>query len=160
LSPTRLSPRTLSCVAFVAAFGVALALGVPGPQRSPQVASAPRTKAPRDASGVHPSAATHGFPRGTAQPGRSNVDADAREPRLRTAHRHLLDSEPLLQRLPYRDRELGVALAGVARDGKPVLLVTYRNAAAAAREDMSLVLERLADHGGEYVLRFRRLAEG
>jgi hypothetical protein len=71
-----------------------------------------------------------------------------------------LNAEPLLQRLPYRDREIGVALAGLTGSDKPLLLVTYTGATAAARADVRAVLARLGDLGAEYAWRFRRLTAG
>ena len=89
-----------------------------------------------------------------------NTDPDADEPRVGAEHVRLLVAEPFLQRLPYRDREVGVALSGLTGGSKPLLLVTYRHSAAAAREDLRAVLTRLADPGTEYAWRFRPLAAG
>jgi hypothetical protein len=87
----------------------------------------------------------------------ANLDPDARDPALRAAHLRLLTAEPFLQRLPYRDRWLGVALAGVNGQGKPVLVVVYRGAAATARRDLRAVLQRDRDPGTAYELRYRAL---
>jgi len=84
-----------------------------------------------------------------------NLDPDARDHTLWARHARLLRIEPLLQRLPYRDRQLGVQLGGVARFGRPLLLVIYRGSLRAAREDMRALLARFHDEGSEYALRYQ-----
>jgi hypothetical protein len=89
-----------------------------------------------------------------------NVDTDADEPRIGREHAHLLAAEPLLQRLPYRDRQIGVALTGATASGRPLLLVTFSGRRAAARADLQAVLTRLDDPATAYAWRFLRLAGG
>jgi len=83
-----------------------------------------------------------------------NVDADARDPTLRAEHLRLLARRPLLQRLPYRDPRIGVALVG-GSGGELVLRVAYVGIRSAARADYDRLLARLHDSGGGYTLRFQ-----
>jgi hypothetical protein len=87
----------------------------------------------------------------------ANADPDASDPALRRAHVAALAARPFLQRLPYRDREVGVALDSVTPQGTPVLLVTFLGTLRAARLDIGAVLARSHDPGSEYELRFERL---
>jgi hypothetical protein len=104
-----------------------------------------------------PSSASTGVTAGPPHRERINLDPDAHDPALRAAHLGLLAAEPFLQRLPYRDRELGVALAGVNWRGKPMLVVIYRGAVDAARRDLRAVLRRARDPGTAYEMRYRPL---
>lgn len=94
---------------------------------------------------------------GPAAPAWENVDDDARNPAMYRRHARLLRAEPLLQRLPYSDRKLGVQLVGTTPSGRPVLLVTYRGSMRRARNDMRSLLSRFEDGGGEYATRYERL---
>lgn len=85
----------------------------------------------------------------------ANADPDARRPALRTDHLALLATRPLLQRLPFSDHSIGVALVGVAAGGRPVLLVTRRVADARARRDLGALIARVRDRARNYVIRFR-----
>jgi hypothetical protein len=86
-----------------------------------------------------------------------NTDAEARAPSLRAEHLELLHAQPLLQRLPYRDHEVGVELWGVSAQTKPLLSVIYRGSLDAARADMRALLRRLRDSGREYAFRYQSL---
>ncbi len=88
----------------------------------------------------------------------ANIDPDARDPELRAAHLRLLATRPFLQRVPYRDRELGVTLVGARPDGRPVLLVSYLGSLDAARRDLQSAFAAAHDEGSEYELRYERLA--
>ena len=94
---------------------------------------------------------------GSAQP---NIDADASERGLWAEHVRLLREEPLLQLLPYRDRDLGIDLGGATRSGTPLVIVSYTGTAAAARQRLRALLAALHDAGGEYVFRLHSLAGG
>jgi hypothetical protein len=83
-----------------------------------------------------------------------NVDVDAHVRALLAEHTRLLTTQPLLQHLPYRDRRLGIALAGATGWGEPVLLVAYRGSAGDARRDLRALLARVHDRGSEYALRY------
>jgi hypothetical protein len=87
-----------------------------------------------------------------------NLDPDARDPTLRTEHLRLLGAEPFLQLLPYRDREVGVALVNVTPQGAPVLQVTFQGSLATAERDVSRALANARDPGTEYALRYERLS--
>jgi hypothetical protein len=122
--------------------------------------SARRAESPRPVAAVTPTALPRERLRLLPAATQVNGDTDADEPPTGIEHLHLLGAEPLLQRLPYRDRELGIALAGAAGSGKPLLLVAYTKSAAAAREDLRRVLAGLGDPGAEYAWRFRALTGG
>ena len=146
------------CAAFVLAV-IFAAVALPALHR--QTRSADRgAPSPGTAPAVIRNAITQ-LGEGTAPTERQqNTDPDDDEPRVGAEHVRLLGAEPLLQRLPYRDLEIGVALSGLTGSNKPLLLVTYSGTAAAARADLRAVLARLADPGAEYAWRFQRLIPG
>jgi hypothetical protein len=86
-----------------------------------------------------------------------NLGPDERDSALRSAHRALLRGSPLLQRLPYRGREIGISLVGMAGGGRPLLLVASRIGGAPARRDFDALIERMHDSARNYVVRYRRL---
>ena len=90
-------------------------------------------------------------------PSTVNVEVDARDPALLAAHVHLLVTRPFLQRVPYRDREIAVTLAGVGGDDKPLLTVRYRATIGSARREMRHALGAAHDPGSEYELRYAPL---
>jgi hypothetical protein len=90
--------------------------------------------------------------------GRINVDPDSSDPALLHEHLALLAARPFLQRVPYRDDEVGVALDSVTPRGTPVLLVTFYGTLPAARRDLRAALARSHDRGNEYELRFERVS--
>ncbi len=69
----------------------------------------------------------------------------------------MLADRPLLQRLPYRDREIGVGLDRVLGDGRLELLVTYLGNRARAVGDLRRLLARYGDPGTAYVERYERV---
>jgi hypothetical protein len=87
--------------------------------------------------------------------GSRNVDPEAHDPKLRSEHRRFLRARPLEQHLPYRDREIGVNIVDVTKNGKPILLVTYLHSQASARADMQTLLARYHDPATEYVIHYR-----
>jgi hypothetical protein len=93
-----------------------------------------------------------------AHAAQTNIDPEAGDPGLWREHLALLAARPFLQRLPYRDRELGVALQNVNLQGMPVLLVTYLGTLRAAQQDIGSVLARAHDPGNEYKLRFEHVS--
>ena len=86
-----------------------------------------------------------------------NIDADARDPALFAAHLRLLARRPFLQRLPYRDHQLAVALIGVGAHNEPVLAVRFRGTIRAARRAMWQALAAAHDPGTEYRLQYTSL---
>jgi hypothetical protein len=87
--------------------------------------------------------------------GSRNVDPEAHDPKLRSEHRRFLRARPLEQHLPYRDREIGVNIVDVTKNGKLILLVTYLHSQASARADMQGLLARYHDPATEYVINYR-----
>jgi hypothetical protein len=119
-------------------------------------AAAGRTGSPRSLGPPRPAVVGQSR-QPSASSGPENEDPEAHEHGLWMEHVRLLRSEPLLQRLPYRDRELGVQLSGATATGRPVLLVVYRGSIRVAREDLRSVLSLLGDRGAEYAVRYRPL---
>jgi hypothetical protein len=92
------------------------------------------------------------------RPQSRNVDVDARDPALLLEHLRSLIDRPLLQRLPYRDDEIGVSLAGSERSGRLILEVAFLGRRTVAAHDFAALLHRLGDSGDGYEVRFRALA--
>jgi hypothetical protein len=138
--------------------GAAIDRGAPGAGAVDGVATrSPRSERilrPERATSTEQSRPTAGRYQATEP---ANVDPDASDPALRRAQLAALAARPFLQRLPYRDRDVGVSLDTVTPRGTPVLLVTFLGTLPAARRDMRAVLARSHDAGSEYELRFERL---
>ncbi|HEY7892948.1 MAG TPA: hypothetical protein VIC05_12135 [Solirubrobacteraceae bacterium] len=84
-----------------------------------------------------------------------NLDPERLDSALRLEHERFLRSRPLEQHLPYRDHEIGVDIVGLARSGKPVLLVTYLHSRASAQLHFQRLLARYRDPGHIYAVRYQ-----
>jgi hypothetical protein len=169
MSTSEANARWLPAASF--AVGVMLALALNGLPTTIRRATGPSTAGAAGASTVEPSRRRILAPasprrpeangprrQGTWTPRVPNLDPDAREPALRAEHLRLLAAEPFLQRLPYRDREVGVALLNVTPHGAPMLLVTFVGSLASARRDLWRALAEANDPGTEYALRYERVS--